>query len=125
MTDYTSYQSTLEKELQTLEEQLKGLGMINPDDSEDWLPLPPEASKSQADENVVADRNEDLEATRGTVDVLEKRYNNVNRALKKMAAGSYGECEICQAAIETDRLDANPAARTCKAHLEEEVNLTK
>lgn len=123
MSDHTSYQSALETELAELKAQLQKLGMQNPDDKEDWIALPGEASKSQADENVVADRNEELESASGTVDALEIRYNNINRALNKIKTGNYGQCEICQQDIESDRLAVNPAARTCKAHLEEETNL--
>jgi RNA polymerase-binding transcription factor DksA len=34
-----------------------------------------------------------------------------------MDSGSYGKCEVCGKAIEADRLEANPAAPTCKEHM--------
>lgn len=123
MIDSTNYKKALETELITLTEELGKLGFHNPEVKEDWVPLPTEAISTEADENVVADRSEDWQENRGTVDVLETRYNNVTRALAKIATDTYGSCEICSEEIEGDRLDANPAARTCKTHLEDEANL--
>jgi DnaK suppressor protein len=34
-------------------------------------------------------------------------------ALRRWDAGSYGHCEVCGAAIATERLQARPTARTC------------
>jgi RNA polymerase-binding transcription factor DksA len=51
---------------------------------------------------------------------LEVRYNEIKSALKKIeesAPGAYGLCEVGGEQIEEDRLEANPAARTCKAHM--------
>jgi RNA polymerase-binding transcription factor DksA len=33
--------------------------------------------------------------------------------------GAYGTCKICGEKIEEDRLEANPAAQTCKLHMNE------
>ena len=46
---------------------------------------------------------------RGTEEVRE-----INLALEKMAAGKYGNCEICEKRIETKRLKALPATRLCR-----------
>ena len=51
------------------------------------------------------------------LDELEVRYQNVSLALKKIVDGSFGKCEVDGSPIEEDRLDANPAARTCKTHM--------
>ena len=45
------------------------------------------------------------------------------KALEKIEKGEYGTCEVCAAEIEEDRLEANPSARTCKAHVDEEGGL--
>jgi RNA polymerase-binding transcription factor DksA len=34
-----------------------------------------------------------------------------------MEEGKYGICKVCGEEIEEARLEANPAAETCKAHL--------
>jgi RNA polymerase-binding transcription factor DksA len=49
--------------------------------------------------------------------------NTVVHALGKIEAGTYGVCEVSGMDIEEDRLEANPAARTCKAHMAEEATL--
>lgn len=113
----------LEAELETITAELKDLGVHNPQAKEDWIPTPEGVGTPEADPNIVADRSEDWNERRGTLDVLETRYNNLNRALEKIANGTYGICEISGEEIEADRLEANPAARTCKAHLEEESSL--
>ena len=49
---------------------------------------------------------------------LEPRLNNILKALKNINKESFGKCEVCKKDIEIARLEANPAARTCKKHLE-------
>jgi len=48
---------------------------------------------------------------------LEIRYQKVTQALERMEAGTYGICVVSGEPIEEDRLEANPAADTCKAHM--------
>lgn len=123
MLETHKYQAALTAELATITVELEGLGVHNPAVKEDWIPTPVDVETTEADPNIVADRSEDWNERRGVLDALETRYNNINRALEKIAAGTYGICEISGSPIETDRLDANPAARTCKAHLENEADL--
>ncbi|HVA04426.1 MAG TPA: TraR/DksA family transcriptional regulator [Acidimicrobiales bacterium] len=44
---------------------------------------------------------------------LRETLDDVERALAKLAAGSYGACEDCGAPIDPLRLEAKPAARYC------------
>ena len=125
MTDRAKYKTALETELAEITKQLETLGIHNPQVSEDWIALPVDAVTSEADSNIVADRSEDWQEARGTLVVLETRFNNINRALTKITDGTYGICEIGGEEIETDRLDANAAARTCKDHIEDEANLPR
>jgi phosphoserine phosphatase RsbU/P len=46
-------------------------------------------------------------------DLLEQ----VDAALGRVSAGTYGTCEICKEPIEDDRLHADPLARSCTSHL--------
>ena len=64
---------------------------------------------------------ESLARNEAISDTLETRYKNVTDALYKIEQndGSYGVCEVSGEPIEEDRLEANPAARTCKAHMNE------
>ena len=43
-----------------------------------------------------------------------KEIREINLALEKMAAGKYGNCEICSRRIQTRRLKALPATRLCR-----------
>ena len=120
--DTAKYKSKLEDELKELTTELKSLGIHNPAVKEDWIATPAGVGTNEADPNVGADRVEDWDERRATLSNLEGRYNDVVKALKKIEAGTYGTCEISGEAIEEDRLDVNPAARTCKAHMNEEMN---
>lgn len=103
--------------------ELKTLGVTNPQTNSDWIPTTDEPSTAESDPNDLGDRSEEWQERRGTLDVLETRLNNVVRALKKIELGTYGMCEISGEVIEEDRLTANPAARTCKSHINDEAKL--
>ena len=125
MADSEQYKNRLETMLAELTEELKTLGVHNPEVPEDWQALPEDVDVSQADPNVGADRVEDWEERPATLAELETRYNNLRRALKKIDEGKFGVCELCGKEIEADRLDANPAARTCKEHINNEADLPR
>ena len=116
----------LQSELTVVEAELKSVGVQNPQNPADW-----EATERQmdvmsatADSNEAADKQEEYVENRAIVDQLEIRYNNIKRALGKIEDGSYGMCEVGGHPIEEDRLLANPAARTCKVHMNDEKNLS-
>ncbi len=58
---------------------------------------------------VTAERGE-VEALAGT---LRETLDEVQRALDKLAGGTYGTCEDCGRPIDPARLEAKPAARYC------------
>ena len=115
------YKKKLEEELSLLEEELKTLGIKNPENSSDWIAVQPEENISPADENEVADTIDDFEINVAILRDLEIRYNNIKLALDKIEKGTYGFCEIKGHAIDEDRLEANPSARTCKEHMDEDL----
>lgn len=120
----TAYKAKLEEELERVTGDLKNLGVHNPDNPEDWVATPEDdMSEGEADSDLVADRVESLEERVSTLALLETEYNNIILALKKIEGGTYGMCEVGGEAIEADRLDANPSARTCIAHKDEETLL--
>ena len=123
MTDTAKYKTALENELKQVTEELSTIGIHNPENPSDWIAVPEGTERAEADPNVGADRVEEWDERRAVLAELETRYNNVKRALKKIEAGTYGTCEVSGEPIEPDRLDANPAARTCKVHMEEDNNL--
>lgn len=124
MIDTSVYKNRLEEELRGITEELKELGIHNPQVKEDWIATPEDVDEEEADPNLVADRTEDWDERNAELSTLETRYNNIELALKKISDGTYGICEIDGHEIEKERLDANPAARTCKAHINDEKELT-
>lgn len=124
MINTEAFKTRLEKELSDITVDLQELGIHNPEVKEDWIAIPKDVDTQEADENVSADRAEDWLERTATLSALEKRYNNIVKALGKISQGTYGVCEICNEPIEEDRLEANPTARTCKKHINDEQELT-
>jgi RNA polymerase-binding transcription factor DksA len=115
------YKAKLIEEKELLESELGKLGIKDPATG-DWGALLPEIDKtSNADPNDRGDRDEEFGQTSQKVGELEIRLHQVDLAIKKMEAGdgTFGICEIGNEQIEEDRLNANPAARTCKTHINE------
>jgi RNA polymerase-binding transcription factor DksA len=115
------YQNTLEAEKENLISELQTIATQD-QISGDWV-AKPAGLQTEADQNSSADNTEDWNERRALVAQLETRYHNVLLALAKCSAGTYGTCELCREEIEKDRLAVNPAARTCKLHLEREREL--
>ena len=109
----------LEAEKVLLQEELAGIARQNPKNPKDWEAASAETGEVDFREET-ADRLEDFEERQAETVPLEKRLDNVEQALKRIAGGTYGQCEVGGETIEPDRLEANPAARTCKKHLGEE-----
>ena len=114
------FKNKLEKEKDVLEESLTRLGTQNPANPSDWMP-----SKA-ADESFGADKNDNADIiemegeNNASLNELEVRMMLVINALNKIEDGAYGVCDVGGEEIELDRLTANPAARTCKAHMDKE-----
>lgn len=115
--DTEHFKAKLEEEETSLEAQLSTVARRDPNNPSNWEPMPNERDSSQADENIVADGIEEYEENTAITKALEARYKDVRSGLDKIKHGVYGKCQICQKEIESDRLEANPAARTCKEHI--------
>lgn len=113
----THYKTKLERELTILEEELSTVAKRNPNNPADWEAKSENADIDTADRNEVADEIGNFETNVAISKDLEIRYNEVKNALEKISKGSYGKCEIGGEDIEEDRLEANPAATTCKVHM--------
>ncbi len=107
------YKNKLLAEKKLLEEELGSIGKLDKETG-DWEATPEEMSTPEADESDMADRAEDYTERSAMTETLDDRLEDINRALGKIESGVYGICEVCGKPIEGDRLDANPAARTCK-----------
>jgi RNA polymerase-binding transcription factor DksA len=118
--DTLKYKLQLEAMLEELTGELSAIGIHNPENPQDWIAVPEGMDVQEADSDLVADVVEEWDERQGLVATLEKRYNDVTRALGKIEMGTFGVCEISGEPIEETRLDANPAARTNIAHMNEE-----
>lgn len=106
----------LEKERDILVEQMKDMGKLNPETGE-WEATPDERGYQESDQNDMADRFEDFEERSSMIRDLGTRLNNILSSLKKISGAGFAKCEVCGKEIESARLEANPAAKTCKKHL--------
>lgn len=104
-----------------LERELSDLGIMDPETGDWGAYQNADTENEMADKNDAADVDEDFALRASTLGQLEKRYLDVKNALVKIEKGdgSYGVCETGGEKIEEDRLHANPAARTCKIHMNE------
>ena len=118
MLDKKKIKEKLETERDVLLGELRDMGKLSPETGE-WEATPEELDSPESDQNDMADRFEDFEARSSMLKTLEPRLNNILKALKGLNRESFGKCEVCKKDIETMRLEANPAARTCKEHLED------
>ncbi|KND51512.1 MAG: TraR/DksA family transcriptional regulator [Parcubacteria bacterium C7867-007] len=110
------YRARLEEEKTKLEKELMSVGRRNPSNPADWEPVPQEVGQ-ESDPADRADLISHFEDNTAILKDLEIRFNQVNAALERIDAGTYGVCTVSGEEIETDRLDADPAATTCKQHL--------
>lgn len=95
----------LEEELDTVSQELVELGHEDIDET-----------ATESDE--LADRMEEHGENLSEKATLAARKKEIEHALTRMKEGTYGICEEGGEDIEEDRLEANPAARTCRMHME-------
>jgi len=118
--DTQKFKEKLETEMTTLTEEMQKIARVNPDsEKEDWEAKGADLNVLQADQNQRADVQREYELNNTLLKDLEVRYNTVKEALSRIEDGTYGTCSIDGEQIELDRLEANPAAATCKAHIDE------
>jgi RNA polymerase-binding transcription factor DksA len=115
--DLEYFKKKLEQEKKLLEEELNTVGRVNPSNPGGWSAVATEDETDNADENVVADKMEELEGNSAIMTQLEKQLKDVTDALGRIDGGTYGVCEVSGEQIERERLEANPAARTSVKHM--------
>ena len=116
MNDFQTQKEALLHEQVALTKQLSELGIQNPANPNDWKTVT--LMSQEADPNSVADQAESYLTDRATLAALETRFANISIALEKIEAGTYGICEVGKEPIDETRLAANPAARTCRIHMD-------
>lgn len=117
------FKNKLIEEKESLEADLNNLGIPNPNRDDDWFAKPSDTSTVDTRDEV-AERMEEMGERKAMENTLEPRLRAVNLALKKIDEGNYGHCEICNEEIDEARLNANPAARTCREHFDQEEILS-
>jgi DnaK suppressor protein len=95
--------ASLEAEQSSLHQQLSDLGFAGGNLSYD---------ENFADSGQVTAERGEAEALAGR---LRESLTEVEHALEKFEAGTYGQCERCGETIASARLEAMPAARYCIA----------
>lgn len=116
MTNIDAYKAKLEEERTRLEGELSSVGRRNPSNPADWEAVPEEVGQ-EPDITDAADQVEVFATNTAILNDLEIRYNEVLSALRRIDDGTYGTCSVGGENIEEDRLSADPAATTCKAHM--------
>jgi len=114
------YKKALEEELKLLTTELESTGVARSENPNDWIAKGSEETNSNddhSDPNDNADGLEELGERNAIISDLEIRFRNVKKALKRIEEGTYGVCEKSGEQIEETRLEANPAATTCIAHM--------
>jgi RNA polymerase-binding transcription factor DksA len=106
----------LEEEKLRLEAGMQGVGRKNPAVPGDWENAPTEAN-TESDPVDRADVITMRDTDAAVLDALEARYDSTIAALHRIENGTYGTCEVCGQPIVEARLEANPAATTCTAHM--------
>ncbi len=122
----TEYEKRLREEASVLESELAGIGVkegTSPDSFE--ATEGDDFDASDADSNVAADALEAFGERQALLGALKPRLHDVRLALDKIQNGEFGTCEVGGEKIEEDRLNADPAARTCKMHIDEEDSLPR
>ena len=100
-TPHMVLRAQLQSERERIVEQLNSLGGSEGDLSFD---------ENFADSSQVTAERGEIEALAGT---LSETLRDIEDALAKFDAGTYGECESCHQRIPEARLEAMPAARLC------------
>jgi DnaK suppressor protein len=110
------FRELLLAEKNILEKDLSSIGRKNPDRKGDWEAVEPQDG-IESEEGEVAENLAEFDDNVNNLAQLEVRLNEVNAALDRIESGIYGVCVVCENKIEEDRLEVNPAATTCKAHM--------
>jgi RNA polymerase-binding transcription factor DksA len=121
--DTAPFQAKLEDEKAKLTAELSSFAVPDKDTPGDWDAIRETDPGTTGVSDEVANELEDMNERKATEGPLEGLLAKVELALQKIKDGKYGVCEIGGEAIESDRLEANPSARTCKTHMEQEDSL--
>lgn len=83
---------------------------------EDHLHNPQDELNEHWDDQAIAMRDNDMR--KNLLVEAEQELQHVYNALSRIENGTYGECSVCEEAIEPRRLEAVPYATLCMQHAE-------
>ena len=112
----TQYEHRVTAEKNRVMTELENIARFDTD-SGTWRAKSADVDESEADPSDHADRFENFEEKSALIEPLVIRLAEFDAALARIEDGTYGSCIICNNPIEEARLEANPAASTCMAHL--------
>lgn len=115
MKNTNDYKKILEAEKAKLLKELSSIGRKT-NVPGDWEAVATDLDSDSADENEVADEQEEYKNNEGIVGKLEVQLQTVEKALKKIQDGSYGKCDVCEKEIPEARIKASPSSVTCIEH---------
>ncbi|HEY4508677.1 MAG TPA: TraR/DksA C4-type zinc finger protein [Candidatus Paceibacterota bacterium] len=116
MENIQHFKDLLEEEKLKIEGELRSIGRPSDTNPADWE-IKESGEGEEAEEGDIAENIEKQEDDNAVINQLEKQLVDVRSALSKIENGTYGVCEVGGEAIELDRLEANPSAKTCKTHM--------
>lgn len=71
-------------------------------------------TETESAADIIADVYEYKQETHLTEEALEARIKEIDKALTKIANGTYGFCDVCANKIEEVRLKIDPAVSVCR-----------
>jgi len=112
---FQQLKNKLEKDKEVLEKELGAFAKKDKNLEGDWDTRFPQLDGGADDSSLEkeADEVEEYGTLLPIEHSLEKKLQNVNKALEKIKKGKYGICEKCGEVITIERLKAFPVARTC------------
>ena len=113
----SQFKKKLLAEKALVEKELGTVARRNPKNPADWEPVADDRTGAPPDFDETAEKIESFEENTALVRQFEARLAEINAALEAVGKGTYGTCTACGKNIEMARLEANPAAATCKAHM--------
>jgi RNA polymerase-binding transcription factor DksA len=109
------FKMTLEKEKAEITKELSEIATRNKEDPSEWKSkfAPSESETGHEAREIAADESEEYGEQLPVARVLAQKLADIDAALGRIAAGTYGECHYCGYDIPLERLEALPTAKAC------------